>query len=368
MSLLWVDGFEKYGDHADTAIANECGLRGKYGTRSWEHQAFSAPGRYGGGAWRPSGANPMLQTPDLGPNGKTLIVGFNFYLHSLHADAVDWCWLVGLRHPGQEAHNVSYCNFNANIVQSANQTEIELRRGDTQIAVSSTANLSLNTWYSFQMKVYCDNSSGTCNVKIDDTEVISFSGDTAHRTGASGHEDAGFGHYSRVMLRMNRPSSISYDDFFIMDGSGNTNNDFLESDFRVEALSPTSDASGNWSSTGANRYDQIDEDTLNESKYLTENTSGNQAVFETTNLSSNAAAGTIHGMMLNCEGKINNRLNTVPKYITQNGSGGSIQDGDDVVGGLGTYMNRTTIMEDDPDGNAWSASTVNDFRMGVELK
>lgn len=369
MALLWVDGFDMYGPADGSAlVAATAGTRNKYGTRNWEQHSYSTAGRYGGGSIYLSGSNPMLQTPDLSPKDKTLIVGFNFKIDSLYADADSWCWLCGLRHPGQRAHYLSYSNFNCNIIKSGNTWELELRRGNIQVALSTTANLSANTWYSFQMKTYVDNSSGTCNVKIDDTEVISFSGNTAHNTGIAGYEDAGFGVYSRVILRNNLPSSIYFDDFFVMDGTGNTNNDFIDSDFRVEALTPSSDASGNWTSTGNNRYDQVNEDTRNESKYLSEDTTGNQAIFELDNLSANAAAGTVRGMMLNSEGKLINRFKKIPKFVTQNGSGGTVQDGDDIVCGLDDFINSNSIMEDDPDGNSWTASTVNDLRLGVELK
>jgi len=87
---------------------------------------------------------------------------------------------------------------------------------------------------------------------------------------------------------------------------------------------------------------------------------------EGTNLSANAATGTIAGVMVCCDSQQTSRFAKYAKCITQNGSGGTIQDTGNFMPGNTNPLCHTVIMEDDPDGNTWSASTVNDFRMGVE--
>lgn len=355
MSLLWIDGFEKYG--TVNASVNPTGLlHGKYSCVSPD-DCEVVEGRYSGKALKIDYNLTQLTTPDLSPGSKTLIVGFNFKV--LNGKELS---LIDFRHPGAQGETIGYQQLTFRINSSG---EIVVDRGNTAIITTNTANIQLDTWYAFEAKVYCDDSSGTCNVYLDHVEVGSFSGDTRHRNSEAG----AFDRYSRVMFRTVESSNhLVVDDFYVFDNTGNTNNDVIGERFQVACLSPTSDASGNFSpSTGNDMYAVIDEDAQ-DANYISDDTSGNRAVFETTNLTANEATGTIKGVMLNCEARAYSRFAKVPKFITQNGSGGSLQDGSDIWAGYDSDVTSTKIMEEDPDGNSWSAATVNDFRLGVEIK
>ena len=356
MALLWVDGFDKYGT-VNGAVSPSGVVGWKY-KGYFADQADIVPGRHGGSALRIDNISTYIETPDVATENRTLIVGFAFNLQTITAGD----YLVDLRHPQGDGETVGYGQFTVR-VQAA---DLYITRGNTTL--NSTTNgsnsgfLSVNTWYYLEMKVYCNTSGGTCNLYIDGVDSLSYSGNTQHKT------DLGVSNYSRVLFRKTKTGELWIDDFYIADGSGSGVTDVLGgSDTRVETLSPVSDASGNWTpNTGSDLYAVIDEDDM-DANYISDVTTGNQAIFEMTNLSSNAGSGTVQGMMLSCDAQQTSNCIKYPKALTQNGTG-TIQDQGSFAPGRDNPLCGTTlIMETDPDGNAWSASTVNTFRLGVEV-
>ena len=350
MALLWVDGFEKYGNAGATAAPS--------GVLDWKYLEDTYVGNIGvgrdGKCLLVDSTSEYLSTPDLNPQSTTLIFGFAFKLRDVDSDVR----LCDLRHPSGDGETVGYSQFTFHVTSVNSANQIQVKRGNTVLATSTTVNVAADTWYYLEGKVECHDTTGTCNVKIDETEVISYSGDTKHR----GNTDR----YSRIAWNIDHADLLYVDDLYICDSSGSTNNDFL-GDCQVATLSPTSDASGNWTpSTGVDLYAVIDEDTLS-TDYLKDTTTGNQAIFETTNLTSCEAAGTVVGAMVCCDSQQTSRFNKYPKLITQNGSGGSIQDTGNFMPGNTNPLCYSQIMETDPDGNTWTANTVNTFRVGVEV-
>ena len=360
MALLWIEGFEKYGAAGDVVQpANQSGK--KYWSES-DNTMNIVAGRYSGQALRIDATAASLQTPDLSPQDKTLIVGFNFQLVTTNNAAR----LITLIMPGKNTTSVGWHSFALSVNNSTGNNELDVVRGGTVIDTSTFNGLTANTWHSVEMKVYCDESSGTCNVYVDGAEVISYTGNTRYLT----TDNAAYDRYTQVLLRTHVVAAQLYDDLFVMDGTGSTNNDILgTSDFRVETLSPTADVSGNMTpSTGSTFWEIMDEDEA-DANVVYEDTTGNQILMETSNLTANSATGTVLGVQLVAETNKAARFNKHFKYISQNGTVGSIEEGDDVVPGYdGTGFASVSVMEDDPDGNSWTAATVNSLRIGLQVK
>lgn len=357
MALLWVEGFEKWADTGNSPASGA--MTSKY-MANYDQLTTAVAGRYSGKAMSMGSTSVIIITPDLNPQSDTLIVGLNFRINTF----TDTAWVWDLRHPYNDGETIGWGQFTLKTVNSGNQIELALYRGNTSLNTTSNLNLQEGTWYAIEAKVKCHDTLGTANIYVDHTEVLTFSGDTRHRSVNGGDR------YSKVTLRTHVIPSHSYDDLYVMDDTGNTNNSPLLENWRVEALSPDGDASGNWTpSTGNTLYDLLDEDTR-DSNYISETASGNRAVFTMSNLSSNGATGTIRGVQLNVESSKQDRYKKVAKIITQNGSGGSLQTECDIVSSQNSTwpVDTTRIMETDPDGNAWTAATVNDLRIGVEVK
>lgn len=349
MALLWVDGFEKYGLSGNQVNPSDT-INWKYGGTVLDGVNIETGST--GNCIALDNASSVVKPPNLTSN-RTLICGFAFKAR----DVDDGLRLVDFRHPNNAGETIGYGEFYLQVESVNSANEVVLYRGNTSINTTNGVDIQPDTWYYLEMKVYCDSSSGTCNVKLDDTEIISFSGNTHHRT------TSGYDFYSTIAFNT-RVSDILYiDDLYICDGSGASNNDFLGT-CNVDTISPSSDASGNWTpSTGNSMYAVVDEAEAG-SDYISEDTTGNQAVFELDNLST---SGTVVGAMITCESEISGNLNKYANIITQNGSGGSIQNEGAAPPGAERPHAGTLIMETDPDGNAWSSAIMNDLRVGVEL-
>jgi hypothetical protein len=356
MALLWVEGFEKYGT-ANTTIG---AIDVDWDVLSFKYLTNSAPnmgivdGRFGSKALKMSSSSLYLQTPTLTAND-TLICGLAFKVVAFSSGIR----VMDFRAIGNYGNTVA---FRSLTISALNSGEISITRESTVLATSSGANLQDDTWYYLEVKVKAATSGGTVNINLDGTPLLNYTGNT---------DAAGLGSYSSILLRTATNDETHFDDWYICDGTGSVNNDIL-GDCRVEALTPTSDASGNWTAnTGSDLYAMVDAVKLNDD-FIYETVSGNQAVFETNNISANAATGTIAGLMVTCDSQQYSanglgRFKKYPKLITQNGSGGSIQDTGVLMPGQNYPLSYTQIMESDPDGTAWIPSTANTFRVGVEV-
>jgi hypothetical protein len=356
MALLWVEGFEKYGE-SGTSIGsidtNWNVLAFKYLTDDAQLLTIET-GRYGSKALGMASSSLYLQTPTLTSND-TLICGLAFKVEAFGSGIR----VMDFRAIGNFGNSVAYRSLT---ITALNTGEISITRQSTVLATSNSANLQDDTWYYLEVKVKAATSGGTVNIVLDGTPLLDYTGNT---------DAAGLGAYSSILLRTATGDVTRFDDWYICDGTGSVNNDIL-GDCRIEALTPESDASGNWTAnTGGDLYAMVDSVKLNDD-FISETVSGNQAIFETNNISANAATGTIVGLMVTCDSQQYSasglgRFKKYAKLVTQNGSEGSIQDTGVLMPGQNYPLSYTQIMEDDPDGAGWIPGTVNTFRVGVEV-
>lgn len=161
----------------------------------------------------------------------------------------------------------------------------------TLLATSAVNVLPPTGWFYIEMKTLIA-VAGTVEVRVNGVTVLSFSGNTT----ISGNATANtlwlvgyIGDYNELFY---------YDDLYLCDGSGATNNDFL-GDCRVEALFPSgAGATAAWTrggtDSGAN-WSQVDEATPNnDTDYNKSNTIGQTDTYAMTDLVS--ATGIIYGV------------------------------------------------------------------------
>ena len=236
-------------------------------------------------------------------------------------------------------------------------SEIALYNGNTLVATTSGLGLTANTWRYLEMKVYCDDTNGTYEVKLDGTTILSGTGDTKY--------SSTFDYYASVGFRLANGIQRYIDDLYVCDGSGTDNNDFL-GDCKVLTMVPTSDASGNWtSSSGGSLYADVDEAVLDfDTSYISSNTAGEQAVFGYGGV--NIGSDTIAGVMVTTCAKQTGNNAVGVKHLTQNGSGGTIHSESSIPVSNDDYICFTEVFESDSDGVGWNQSTINTARFGVE--
>jgi len=307
-------------------------------------------GRYGGLALQFTEDYIRLATPHLGSPSPTLIAGIAFKIPAVTAGAR----ILDFQSPGNDGS----ATFEIGLMVSVHSSRVlRLFRGNTLLLESTTVNIQDDTWYYLELKATAADSGGSAIVRLDGVEVIDFTGNT----------NVDNLRYGNVLLRSGSAIDVLFDDWYICDDTGSTNNDFL-GDCKVEVLTPNSDASGNWTAnSGGDLYAMVDAAALDAVDYIHDTVSGNQVLFESNCLSANASTGAIQGVMVTCDTQQSGRFNKYAKMITQNGSGGTIQDSGNFPPGTSAPMNSTQIMEVDPDGAAWTPDTINTFRMGVEV-
>jgi hypothetical protein len=207
MALLWIDGFENYGTTIGSAPSPTDVLGRKYTVRD-ESDIDITTGREGVGyGLHLNDDAAYFKTPGLTTN-RTLIVGVAFKL----ASSTSAVTLLRLSNAYSALGMEVYFN---------GAGELQARRSTTVLGTSSGLGLTHDVWYWLEFKVYCDNSTGTYEVRIGGVNAVSGSSvDTQYDNSAN--------YYDRVGLHpanFNRPY---FDDFYVCDGSGTVNNELRQ--------------------------------------------------------------------------------------------------------------------------------------------
>lgn len=359
MTLLWIDGFDTYGDAGAGPTPTDI-IDHKY-EATGEHLINIEAGATGNCIVLDY-AQSWLVTPPL-TNNRILITGFALKISAAPSPESLLCHFYD---PSitQDPFNRSFALcVEAFDPGGGTVNGIKVKLGSTSLIDSgSTVDFAIDTWYYIEMKVYCDNSAGTVDVKVDGTDVI-------NGTSLDTQYHSGFNYYARVAFDVKTAVPNCYiDDFYVCDGAGAVNNDFLGT-CNVHTLLPDGDGNKtDWTrASGATNYEMLDDLKYVTGNYLSSNTVGHQA---NVTLEGLTESGSIPGIMYNGETVISGNVAMYAKAQTQNGTG-TIQDLGVLVPSttdFGSMANcHTHIMENDSDGNVWTQSTVNDVRLGVEV-
>lgn len=221
------------------------------------------------------------------------------------------------------------------------------------------------TWQYIEMKVVASTGTGgSVVVRQDGVETLNI---TSQNTGATAFTEVGF----RDGLSVNNEpygGRASFDDIYVLNTSGSVNNDFL-GDVRVYGIWPDGDGatSGLTGSDGnsTDNYLLVDDATAgapDTADYVGSGTPGTKDTYTYTDLS---ALVTVKGVQ-------------VDSYVVKTDAGqisgrNVASDGTNTVTGsdvaLSTsYAGRSSIMENAPDGAAWTASKVNSTQFGWEVR
>ncbi len=154
---------------------------------------------------------------------------------------------------------------------------------------ATTVNLGLLplTWYYLELKVKCADVGGTYELRVSGQTVLSGSGDT--KVGSNAYHD-------RVCF-YNANGAIPYfDDFYVCDGSGSANNNFL-GDVRVVTVRPSgAGGSTQWTPDSGSNYARVNEAISGEdSNYVEDGIIGHEDRYAFGDLS---GVSSINGLMI----------------------------------------------------------------------
>jgi hypothetical protein len=342
MALLWVDGFEGYGETVDGSPAPTGVLQRKYSVTAGTTTMLTKAGRYGGMCIYFGGSTNSLFTASLTTHD-TLIAGCGWY----NNNAGD-CAILTFADTG---------TYGMWVRKKSGVGELELMRGAAVVDTTSGLGLSLSTWYYVEMKIKCHDSTGTYEVKVGGSTVLSATGVDTKISSNNYHDSAGF--------RPVASRAPNYDDFYICDGSGAINNDFL-GDCKIVRIDPNGDDTANWSTStpSANHYENVDEvETDDNTSYIEETTTNTTDLFDYENVS---GLSSIKGVQICTECRETDANSYSIKTPIE--SGGNQYDDSAQTIGTPNYVTKVRVAGTDPDtGALWTESGLNAAKFGVKV-
>lgn len=335
MSLLWIEGFETFGSSGAPTAINR-----KYTAVAPSGMVLSS-GRTGGIAIEMSSTSESLETPDVGANPQTIIIGFGFKVTSLITER-----LIFLRQGG--TNNVG--------IKLNSDGSLSIERTPTVLATTSAGEISTGTWYYIELKATIDNSAGAFELKIDEVTKLNVSGvDTQASTNA---------YTDTVLFRGLNGGIITYDDLYVIDTLGSENNDFLgKSVIRAMYPNAAGDASDLTPDSGSN-YARVNETVVDDdTSYVESSTTGHKDLHNHDNIS---PTGVIRGIQINTQVRDTVSGGSSLKSLVKSGTTTDTGSADTIDGT--SYEHQFRILEQDPDTSAaWTLSGTDAAQIGYEV-
>lgn len=339
MSLILVDGF-------DTYATADVSKRWPMTSISSFTPSIISGGRNGGNQLNCAASGTQSQRPFVSKSftaAATLIVGF-FY-----------------QTPGGGASR-TICGFYAG---SAFQGGVSfdpvtglLRVVNAAFTFVGTSTTTVSTGVYVELKItFAD--SGAFDLRINGVSEASGTSDFKNGSAPATADTLQLGNLSVFSA-----ATAQFDDLYLCDAMGSTNNDFL-GDCRVDALYPT--GAGNYTqftpSAGAN-WETVDDATPNGTDYVDSSTVGHRDSYAMGNLTA-LASSTVFGVQISAAAKKDNSGSRQIRTFVR--SGGTDEDG--AAAPIGTSQAYVSHMyELDPNGSvAWTQSAVNALEAGVAV-
>jgi hypothetical protein len=338
MTLLFADSFDHYATADITKKWNSTGG----GTIN------STAGRRSGGAYRGS-SNGNTITKTFAANA-SVVVGFAYKASAIPGTD---CTIATLLDAG---------SVQCNLGIKADGTLYFNRNGTALTGGASTLALSSGAFYYIEWKITIANSvaADSCKVRVNGVDWITIAAgqDTQATANATCNQ-------LRIGVTGGDPGDADFDDLYLCNQSGGTNNDFL-GDIRVDAIFPNAD--GNYSqftpSSGTDHYLLVDETTPNTSDYNDGDTVGDRDSYAFGNLTA-LTSQTVYGVQVNAAVLKDDAGAKSASTFARSGSTNT--DGASTALST-TQAYLTDVYETDPNGGgAWTETSVNAAEFGVRV-
>ena len=267
----WFRGLWQYIGESRSILAR------RYGVGDTTYFSIVA-GRIGGFALKSVSGGYYFQTPALTTNS-TMIVSFGYKQDY----AINNYGICAMYDGATEGMNLQLTSTGA----------IQVCRGGT-VLTTTAALISLTTWYFIEFKVVCG-PAGSYELRVNGTTVASASGVNT-QAGSDAYHD-------RVAFLGGAYSNPCTDDFFVLDGTGSVNKDFLGNHKIVAMLPASAGDSSDWTPTGsANHYATVNENPPDDdTTYVQDSTTGHKDLWGYSTLT---GLGAIAGIQVNTEAKL----------------------------------------------------------------
>lgn len=274
MALKATEGFDHYNAQAD--------LLARSGFLQWTqinwNGGFGTPGAQGTGGYVHVNQNPAgsgyLQA-SLASNLGTIFLGHRLYLDSGANFTLVLQDLAG----GKVQIQVVFTGINASVtIQDGN---------NNTLATSASNVFSIATWFYMETGLTVDPTSGSVDVHVNGTSVVSYTGNTKTSTNAwvNGFKLLGGG-ATGVAARI--------DDLYLNDNTTGPGtypcNSFL-GDVRVFTRFPTANAAVAWTPLANSNFQEVNETAMDsDTSYNTSSTAGQADLFDLTSIPTDLTA------------------------------------------------------------------------------
>lgn len=258
MALLFMDGFDKYGTTNGATTSPAGILRTRYQQR--QDRVYTYTGRHSGYAIVSYWNNESWLQTTVPTTDDTLIIGFSMYCPDPHNAGE----IFQLRSENNY-HNEEQGGFSIRVNADRSLT---VYRETTSLASSAAGVIPLDDWCYFEMKVVCDNTTGSYEVRIDGADVLSNTGVDTQSDTDNFYNVVRFNGW---LASVSPSLGMRIDDFWVCDSTGSSSlNSFLGPGIKVTTLSPDSDGDlTDWTpSTGNTHYNLVDEDVQVDTNYV----------------------------------------------------------------------------------------------------
>ena len=341
MALLLVEGFEGFGTSTGAAPQPTDALARSYLSVNNEVAMNIETGRLAGYCLEFAANDSRFTTKAL-TTDDTIIVGF----------AIKYTVLSDVTYSVQLYDDATW-GVNLQLTAAG---ELAVYRGAVLLGTSSAV-ITINTWYYIEFKVKCNNTTGTYEVRLNGNNILSASGiDT--RAGA--HDYHNVAKFSTAKVY-----TTYLDDIYIADSTGAQNNDFL-GNCRVDAILPNGDdtATFNFTSSGGSHYFDVDENPADDdTTYIEDSVTGRKDLYDYAAIPS---LGTIKGLEIKTTCRITD--GTLHDLIMPIKSGGIESDDSAQTLTSTSYETKTRVSETDPStAAAWIETNLNIAKFGVKV-
>lgn len=339
MALLWAEGFEHFG----TTGAPTPDIDRKYLlVNRTANMAGIETGRMSRALNTATTSNPYFQTPNLGTISE-IVIGFAFKFSAYAHGA-----LVINVIEGNAALGCNLTMFASN--------KLVFRRGSTILA-ASTDSLRAGTYHYIEFKMTVHDTTGSATLKINGVEQFALTNIDTKVSTTTTSQGARF--YGNSTLQ-----AYTYDDIYICDTTGSTNNDFLGS-IRVDGILP--DGAGDqtdWTPSAGANYAAVDENPQDDdTTYVEDSTSTNQDLY---NYAAMPSVDAIKGLQINTTVRETDVTNYTLKTLIKTGTTTSADSAQAIAGT--SFETLVRVAELDPDTSAvWIEAGVNAAQFGVEV-
>ena len=337
MTLLFCDGF----DHYATADLSK-----KYTTVTGSPTISAAAGRRSTGGLTSGNTQNVTKTVTA---TASFVIGAAVIFSALPGASVA---IISLLDAG-----TLQCDLRVNVDGTLSVT----RNGTVLTNGTSTHVLVTGSYIEFKVTIADSIAADSCKVRVNGVDII---------TVATGQDTKNTANATANQVKLGQAAaggfgSLVFDDFYICDQSGSTNNNFL-GDVRIDTIFPNAD--GNYlqftPSTGTDHYALVDETTPNTTDYNDGSTVGDRDSYALQNLTA-LTSQTVYGVQVNMailkDDAGAKSASTMVRSSGTNGDGASA-----ALGTSQTYVSQ--VYETDPNGSiAWTETTVNAMEAGCKV-